>query len=420
MKAVMFDMNMLKIGLKFVHLAPKFALLKYKTDWPKPEVEFDNQVIVRNILAGLCASDLHQNNLDISMYQSILANPKKIFPMGHEVVGTVHQLGSKASEENRIKVGDRVVYYPLPTCASYGFKLCPNCQTGNYQFCLCLVGVGDKSEREDYFGGKDKFGGLRGFGGFGGGGFSEYMVGFENQFFKVPEAIPDQVAVLTEPFSIALHAVIRNPPLNSDTVMVIGGGIIGLMTIAALRSIKSKCRIIVVAKYSYQGDHAKKMGADEVVLITNPQQFYDRVIELTNAQHFEPTFSKTVIYGIGGPDVIYDCIASERSMDDNLRLIKCQGKIVIVGLGYAITKKVDWAIQIHKEVEIVGSFLQSMETWGGETKHAFVWALQFMQEKLSQFEDLVTHRFAIQDYKEAFKLAEHKSREKAVKIAFQY
>ncbi|MHA1618715.1 MAG: zinc-dependent alcohol dehydrogenase, partial [Promethearchaeota archaeon] len=357
MKAVMFDMNTLKVSLKFIHLAPKFALLKYKTDWPIPEIKFDNQIIVRNNLAGLCASDLHQYNLDISMYQSILANPKKIFPIGHEVVGTVSQMGPNAEAEDRIKVGDRVVYYPLPTCASYGFDLCPSCQTGNFQLCLCLAGVGDGTEREKKFGGEGKFGG------FGGGGFSEYLVGFENQFFKVPDVIPDHVAVLTEPFSVGLHAVLRHPPQNSDTVMVIGGGIIGLMTIMALRSIKSKCRIIVVAKYPYQGDHAKNLGADEVILIKDSQQYYNKVIELTNAQHFEPIFSKTVIYGRGGPDVIYDCIASERSMDDNLRLIKCLGKIIIVGLGYSITKKVDWAIQIHKEVEIVGSFIHSMETW---------------------------------------------------------
>ncbi|MHA1521709.1 MAG: alcohol dehydrogenase catalytic domain-containing protein, partial [Promethearchaeota archaeon] len=136
MKAVMFDMNTLKVSLKFIHLAPKFALLKYKTDWPIPEIKFDNQIIVRNNLAGLCASDLHQYNLDISMYQSILANPKKIFPIGHEVVGTVSQMGPNAEAEDRIKVGDRVVYYPLPTCASYGFDLCPSCQTGNFQLCL--------------------------------------------------------------------------------------------------------------------------------------------------------------------------------------------------------------------------------------------------------------------------------------------
>ena len=54
-------------------------------------------------------------------------------------------------------------------------------------------------------------------------GFGERMVAHRLQVFRVPDAIPYDVAVLTEPLSIAVHAVLRHPPRDGDDVLVIGG-----------------------------------------------------------------------------------------------------------------------------------------------------------------------------------------------------
>ena len=110
------------------------------------------------------------------MYPSIISSGNDITPMGHELVGNVVETGDKVKG---IKPGDRVVCNPLTHCSSTGFKECPSCRNKNFQHCYSLTGIGDGSKLEEAIKSKGKLGG------FGGGGFSEYMVGFEGQFYKV-------------------------------------------------------------------------------------------------------------------------------------------------------------------------------------------------------------------------------------------
>ena len=211
----MYNFNMARVILKKMRLAGKNSMIKYRNDWPDPEIVHDNQVIVKTKLGGICGTDVHLISLSVSSFLSIIGNPQNLFPMGHEVVGTVCRAGKKVKS---FKEGDRVVFLPAPSCDILGFKQCPGCRSGNLQSCYVIAGVGDGSDREKLYGGSGKFGG------FGGGGYCEYTSGLEKQFFKVPEGVADEAAVMTEPFSVALHPAARNLPSNSDSVIVIGAG----------------------------------------------------------------------------------------------------------------------------------------------------------------------------------------------------
>jgi threonine dehydrogenase-like Zn-dependent dehydrogenase len=411
MKGIMFDFRMSKVLLMQMHLLGHYSLLKYRADWPEPEMQYPNQVLVKTLLGGICATDLHMASLNISPFASIIGNPDKVSPMGHEMVGEVVDTGDEVA---LLKKGDRVVYYPTCSCEILGFDPCSSCRNGNLESCYTLVGVGDGSEREKLYGGEGHFGG------WGGGGFCEYVRGFEKQFFKVPHEVPDEAAVLVEPFSVALHAVARSLPAKDQRVLVTGAGTIGLMTVAALRTLGSGCRIVVLARYPFQASAAEKLGADDVVVEHDRKKLYQRVAELSQARLFKPMMGREAVFGNSGPDVIYDSIGSESSLDDALHLIKCNGKIVIIGQSYAKTKKIDWSIQTWKEIEIVGSLMYGMEPYKNRTMHCFELALHLLKKNPGLFEGVVTHTFPIDDFRNALDASRVKRKSHAIKAVFDY
>lgn len=411
MQGIMYDLKMSKVMLLKMHLAGKNGMLKYRRDWTVPKIRHSKEVLAKTLLGGICATDLHMASLDISMFASIIANPQNPFPMGHELVAQVHSVGPDVKDLNK---GDRVVYLPSPSCEIFGFQPCTSCRNGDYQSCLCLAGMGDGSELEERYRSEG------GFGGVGGGGYCEYLKGFEKQFFLVPENIPDEAAVLTEPFAVGLHAVIRNLPEGGQDVMVIGAGIIGLMVVAALRSLYPGCRIITLARYPFQAEAAGSLGSDEVIMESDKEKLYKTVAQLTGGRLFKPFMGPRGVFGEEGPDVIFDTAATERTLDDSLHLVRSGGKIVIVGQGYAKTKKVDWSIQNYKEVDTIGSLMYGMEPYQGRKVHCFQLALGFLRKNPEKFAGLLTHTYSIDRYRDALGAVRNKRKSRVIKAAFDF
>lgn len=408
MKGIYFDLKMWKIILSKIKLAPEFLTFMYKEDWPTPKITYDNQVLVKTLNAGICGSDIHQVKLDMSYYASVLSSPLNPAPIGHEVVGVVEN----TNDNSLLKKGDRVVLNPTVHCKSYGFSLCPSCQRGDWQHCYTLVGKGDGSEREKTF--KPFKGQIYG-------GYAEYFVAFEKNLYKVPENVPNHVAVLIEPFTVALHAVIRNLPSDSDSIIVIGAGSIGLMTIAAIRALGKKSKITSVVRYPHQADIAKQLGADDIVFSSRDKsKFYKIIADKYDALLVTPLMRKSYIYGRKGPDLIYDTVATESTAEDALHIVRSGGKIVMIGMGFSITKKVDWAVQVYKEVEIAGSFLQSVGEFEGKPVDPYEYGLKYMSENVEVFDKMVTHRFPLQDYKKAYGVFKNKGTSHAIKVIFDY
>ncbi len=288
MKAIMYDLKISKVVRKKMKLAGKYTMIKYQDDWPKPTIKHPRQVIVRSVMAGICASDVHQINVNVSYSATILARKDNPFPLGHEVVGVVEEVGS---EVESLKVGDRVGHSPVVSCECYGFELCESCKAGRPETCQAIVGIGDNSALEEAYGGRLNFGG------FGSGAFSEHFVTYAGQLQKVPNGVPDEQALLAEPLAVAIHAVNRKPPSDDDTVIVIGAGIIGLMTIRTIRGLGSKCKIVVLARYPFQEAAAKKLGADEVITETKTDELYQRVADSTGGILLKPSLGNRILYG---------------------------------------------------------------------------------------------------------------------------
>jgi len=359
-------------------------------------------VRIRPRLSGICGSDLAVITAESSLLLSPLTSTP--FTFGHEVVGEVIEVGSAVT---KVRVGDRVVVEPALSCFVREIDPpCSRCSEGNYACCERLTeGVISAGVQTGYC--RDT-----------GGGWSEEFVAHEWQTFRVPDELEDDVAVLTEPFSCALHAVLKAMgclATEPSTVLVIGCGTMGLMTIAALRIVeqilsKPPSQIVAVAKYPHQKDWALKLGADKVVGVG--KQTYRQLSEFTNAKVLQPDLGRPTV--LGGFDVVFDCVGSENSLNDAVRWTRANGVLAVVGM--PSEPKVNWTSIWFKEIRAVGTYAYGIEEWQGRKVRTFELALQLLKEKPSLFKGLVTHRFPLNQWRKAVQTALHSGRFGAIKV----
>ena len=201
---------------------------------------------------------------------------------------------------------------------------------------------------------------------------------------------------------------------------VIGAGIIGLMIIGAIRGLGSKCKIIVLARYAFQEEAAKQLGADEVITERKTDALYQRIAESTEGHLLKPALGNMILYGGSGPDIIYDSVGTDSTLDDSLHLIKNNGTLVMVGMGFSVTKKTDWALAVYKQVNVLGSMMHGLEDHNGDSVDTFKIAFEMMKNNPTWFEELVTHKYRIDEYKTAFSVAANKGKNSAIKVAFDF
>jgi threonine dehydrogenase-like Zn-dependent dehydrogenase len=209
----------------------------------------------------------------------------------------------------------------------------------------------------------------------------------------------------------------RNMPRDEDTVLIAGGGIIGVCLVASLRAMGSQARIIVLAKYRFQGELAQHYGANEIIYIKDGD-VYQAVAEKTDGRLYKPILGKRVM--MGGPDVIYECVGSDSSIDDCLRFAREGGRVVLVGLA-GIAKGIDWTPIWFRELKIIGSYCYADEDYQGQRIRTYQLVLNWLAEGRIDLTPLLTDRFRIEDYRDAFRvLLTRKSANKSMKAVFEF
>ncbi|MCE5259627.1 MAG: zinc-binding dehydrogenase, partial [Chloroflexi bacterium] len=311
------------------------AMLRYR-EVPDPQLPGPEWVRIRTIYGGICGSDLHtlmlQNSPSLSAFSSFP------FVLGHENVGTIDEVGAAISD---LTFGERVVAEPLLGCTARGFsEPCEYCARGEIALCRSFsegklkpgFGIGNCADT--------------------GGSWGEYFVAHRSQVFRVPANVSDEAAILTEPLSVAIHAVQRGLPSDSQTVVVVGAGVIGQCIIAALRAAGCHARIIVLAKYAFQAEMARRMGASEV-LTARGEGVIPEIARLTAGKLYRPIIGPRVL--VGGADVTYECVGSAASIDQSLRITRGGGRVVLAGLAHK-AESVDWTPIWLKELNLQGTF----------------------------------------------------------------
>jgi 2-desacetyl-2-hydroxyethyl bacteriochlorophyllide A dehydrogenase len=359
---------------------------------PLPEA---NWVRVRNRLAGICGSDLHlvYADGDFRIAPAALPGQTHSYP-GHEVVGEVIEVGE---DVQHLRAGDRVTLQYGPNCITGDLHpFCRACASGNYQLC-------ERShiQQEEPIGG----------------GWSEEMLLHEQQLFRVPDALTDEQAVLLEPTAVALHAVLRRLPQPGEQVLIIGAGTIGLLILQVIRVLAPQARVHVMARHAFQIEQATRLGAEQILY---PQDTYNAVVRATGARLYKGMFGNKML--LGGYDLIFDTIGTKRTLQDSLRWTRAGGTIVLVGV-HLHPMKIDLTPTWFQEVSILGSTASGTEYWPigtTERRSTFEVAARLIEQGLLHPEKLITHRFALTDFREALQTASGKSQTRAIKVVFDY
>lgn len=365
----------------------------------EPKLPNENWVKVRVKYGGICGSDL---NL-LFLHDSPATSPFVSFPftIGHEIVGIIDEVGSQVTHLN---CGDRVAIDPILSCATRGISPpCCSCLKGNFSLCENKT-VGDVSPGLLIGACRDT-----------GGGWSSYIVAHKSQAYKLPEQVNDLNGVMIEPFSCALHSVLRNPPSKNETVLVIGGGVIGICVIAAIRALEIPCNIVALVKHPFQAELASNYGADNIILLQKPNYVEDLARSL-KGKVLKPLFGPEVIEG--GADIVFECVGKKQSINDALRFSKNGGKVILLGLA-GIMEGIDWTTVWLNELEVKGSFAYSTEQFQGNRVPTFTIAIELMRDGKVDLSPLVTHRFPLEDYRNAIDTASNKKNRAAIKVVFE-
>jgi threonine dehydrogenase-like Zn-dependent dehydrogenase len=352
-------------------------------DYPFPTDLEPGAVLVRMIASGICGTDKHTFRGETVQYAGTELERTTPFPIiqGHENLGVVEAVGpggAVAHDGLSLLPGDRVVPAPNRACGT-----CRTCQL-DYPYYLCrnLENYGNSlscAQPPHLFG-----------------GWSEYLyVKPGTPLFRVPQELPDDVAVLTEIFavthSIERIAAIRRPGgfLPGDTVAVVGVGSLGMAHLVKA-ALMGAGRVIAVDKSAKRLALAQRLVAAEAVKV---DQSADGEDPLVRAQILDQTQGE-------GADLVINATGFPGSFALAASLVRDAGSILEVGAF------VDLGPETFNPAHICGRSLTIMGI-GGEDLQAYPRTLSLLARHQASipFADLVSHVFRIEEVVQAMATA---------------
>lgn len=241
---------------------------------PDPILKNEDDIIVKVTSTAICGSDLH-------LIHGRVPAMKPGFVLGHETMGIVEEVGKGVK---KVRKGDRVIV-PFPVSCGH----CFHCEHGNYSQC---DNSNPNGETGGLLGYSDAFGGYAG-------GQAEYLrVPYANVGpVVVPDELNDeQVLFLTDILPTSRWGVDIAGVKKGDTVVVLGCGPVGLLTIKWCIMLGAK-RVIAVDSVKYRLKHAANYGAETL----NFEEFDNTGLHIKEITH-------------GGADVVIDCVGMDGKM----------------------------------------------------------------------------------------------------------
>ncbi len=369
---------------------------------PEPPLLGDEWTVVRTAQCGICGSDVKQvflhGNLDNPL-TALISFPQVL---GHEVVGVIERIGPGVKTR---KVGERVALNPWLSCIPRGIDPpCDACQRGQYALCKRFTegtlppGMHAGNCRDVT------------------GGYAPLLPAHVSQLFPIPDSVDFDQAVLADPFSVCLHAILRSPPLEGALALVYGAGVLGLLTVIALRALFPSARVVVIARYPHQAELARQFGAERAICTRDPAEVVESIAEMVGERVHRPW--NGLPWLLRGVDVIYDTIGSAESLEVGVRVACPRAPVVITGVG--LPARFEWTPLYFKELSLLGSNAFGLEDYGGERLHAMEHYLRMVEQGKLDLSPLITHRFRLEQFREAFITLNSKARHRAVKAVFDF
>lgn len=372
---------------------------------PEVEIPGPGWTALRVVGCGICGSDI--GNLTYS--SSPLMEPFGSFPavLGHEILATVESVGSGVT---RVAPGNRVSVDPMISCHVRGHKdtaVCQSCRSGRHGTCEMAGEDGPQTIGHRSISRGLTIGYHRDLPG----GWGERMVAHQSQLFPLDPRISSRAAVLVEPLSIGVHAVLNAPPEMGEDVLVIGSGPIAFGTIWALRATGFEGTVVSQTKRRQEAKLALALGATEVI---SPGRDARAALIETGAMAYQPIVGNEVFAG-GGFSRIFDCVGSALSIDQALRYASPRGTIVLLGCAAEI-RRLDLSLLWARELKVRGFVGYGVERWRGRERHTMEVTHELILESGAPLEQLVTHVFPLREYRHALSAASRHDRSGAVKV----
>lgn len=320
----------------------QLTLDELPTPTPGPD-----EVLVRVAAVGICQTDIEI----LTGVHGWIANGQSKYPLvpGHEWSGYVEALGADVSHLAR---GDLVVGETGIGCGQ-----CRWCRTGHYNVCPDVTEAGIL--------GRD-------------GAMREYHVQRASFVHRFPLGDPE-AAALVEPTTVAVYACQRGAVSALDRVAVVGCGTIGLLCVQAARAFGARF-VLAVSRSDYKLRLAETLGADRAVSSV-AANLAEVAQEVTGGEGF---------------DVVIEAGGNAEALNDSLQLCGRLGRVVVVG--YASPEGYGHSLQtvIDREQTLIGV---------RGSPNVYPQTIDLMAAGRIRVEPLITARFALADYAEAFELA---------------
>ncbi|WP_394827707.1 zinc-binding dehydrogenase [Pendulispora albinea] len=372
---------------------------------PDARILGDRWVVVETKSCGICGSDVKEVFMDGALDNPLTAVISFPHVMGHEHVGVVAEVGRAVT---KVKVGDRVACSPWFSCAVRGLPECDACQRGHMSLCESFSGSEAKGDR---FAPGMHAGTCRDISG----GFAPWVPVHESACFPLPEPVPLTTAVLADPLAVALHAVLKSPPEPGETVLVYGCGGLGVLVVHMLARLFPRTRIVAADPRPHARALAEELGAS-ATFAGRGAELIEAIAKATDAPVRRPKFALPWLHK--GVDRVYDTVGSAQTLETAVRAIKPMGALVLVGV--ATPARFEWTPLYFKELQILGSSGYGMETLFGRRAHAFEHVFELLARGDLDPAGVVTHRFPLEGYKEAFLTARSKGTAPSIKVVFDF
>ena len=251
------------------------------TDVDEPDVG-EHDVLVQVEACGICGSDIHG-------YDGSTGRRIPPLVMGHEAAGIVVATGSGVTN---LPKGTRVTFDSMVSCGQ-----CEFCRSGDGNLCdnRMVLGVSCGEYRRH-------------------GAFAERISVPRRIVYRLPDTLPFEHAALVEAVSVAVHAANVTPVTLGDSAVVVGAGMIGLLTIQAIRAAGAS-QVIAVDLNDKRLEVAKQLGADEV--IRGDQCDVPEVVrQLTNGR---------------GADVALEVVGATPTVQSAIESVRKGGNVTLVG-----------------------------------------------------------------------------------------
>jgi L-iditol 2-dehydrogenase len=371
-------------------------------DLPEPSLPGEAWARVDVTRGGICGSDLHLFSHNTGPSPTLVSLADFPFVLGHEIAGRITEAGSAC----RYPEGTRVAVDPCIPCLARGIvPLCANCAQGGTSCCLNL-------DSRTLTGGRS-LGYTQGLGG----GWADQAMAHVSMLHPIPDSVPDAAVSLHEPVSIACHGLLRAPPRQGDPVLVVGAGIIGLATTAALKGLFPDCPVTVLARYEHQATAATACGADHVVLGTPDNAHYRDLADLVGGR---VVGGRSDVMLMGGFPTVVEAVGAPQSVTEALRMVDHRGTVLL--LGAAGISEVDLTPVWYKEAALIGSIDHTVDAGsapglaGGPDRHSIDRALDVLEAGLLPHEAVVTHEFPLESYRTAVETAIDRGSSHAIKV----